>query len=161
MRLVLKIAAGVALGLFVATVLATGLTLYGMRSLSNELSSTFEQIAEELAASEPATVDEEFRKPTTRSAIAEGSRANVDTPMIALAKPVENESADNLYRRTLAAQAGLRAFGDVTVPLDGVTGFATRAALREYQMLFALPPTGEPDTATLASMREMGLVDIR
>jgi peptidoglycan hydrolase-like protein with peptidoglycan-binding domain len=56
-------------------------------------------------------------------------------------------------------QAGLRAFGNDGIELDGLIGPKTRSAIREFQSLFGLPETGEPDAAVYAKMREIGLTD--
>ena len=56
-------------------------------------------------------------------------------------------------------QAGLKAFGNDGIELDGVVGPKTRNAIREFQSLFGLPETGEPDAAVYAKMREIGLTD--
>ena len=46
-------------------------------------------------------------------------------------------------------QAGLKAFGNDGMEIDGVIGSKTRAAIREFQSLFGLPVTGEPDEKRL------------
>ena len=46
-------------------------------------------------------------------------------------------------------QAGLKAFGNDGMEIDGVIGAKTRAAIREFQSLFGLPVTGEPDAEAL------------
>lgn len=56
-------------------------------------------------------------------------------------------------------QAGLKAFGNEDIQLDGVVGARTRAAIREFQAIFRLPVTGEADQAVYAKMREIGLTD--
>ncbi|WP_187970172.1 peptidoglycan-binding protein [Aquibium microcysteis] len=56
-------------------------------------------------------------------------------------------------------QAGLRAFGNEGIEIDGVMGEKTRAAIREFQSLFRLPVTGEPDGRLLAKMQEIGLTN--
>lgn len=56
-------------------------------------------------------------------------------------------------------QAGLRAFGNEGIEIDGKVGSRTRAAIREFQSLFGLPETGEPDAQTYAKMRDIGLTD--
>jgi peptidoglycan hydrolase-like protein with peptidoglycan-binding domain len=43
--------------------------------------------------------------------------------------------------------------------LDGVIGPRTKAAIKEFQSLFGLPVTGEPDDRLLAKMREVGLTN--
>jgi len=56
-------------------------------------------------------------------------------------------------------QAGLRAFGNDGIEIDGLVGSRTRAAIVEFQSLFGLPETGEPDREVYAKMREIGLTD--
>jgi hypothetical protein len=56
-------------------------------------------------------------------------------------------------------QAGLKAFGNDDMEIDGVIGSRTQAALREFQSLFGLPETGEPDQAVYAKMKEIGLTN--
>lgn len=56
-------------------------------------------------------------------------------------------------------QAGLKAFGNDGIEIDGVVGSRTRSAILEFQSLFGLPETGEPDEALYAKMREIGLTD--
>src|SRR3954454_21915835 len=56
-------------------------------------------------------------------------------------------------------QAGLKAFGNDGIEVDGVMGERTRSAIREFQSLFGLPLTGEPDKALYAKMKEVGLTD--
>lgn len=54
-------------------------------------------------------------------------------------------------------QAGLKAFGNDGITIDGVVGARTKSAILEFQSLFGLPETGEPDEALLTKMREIGL----
>lgn len=61
--------------------------------------------------------------------------------------------------RIVRIQAGLRAFGNDGIDLDGKVGARTRRAIEEFQSLFGLPVTGEPDDAVFAKMREIGLTD--
>lgn len=56
-------------------------------------------------------------------------------------------------------QAGLKAFGNEGMEIDGVIGAKTRSAIREFQSLFGLPVTGEPDQQVYAKMREIGLTN--
>jgi peptidoglycan hydrolase-like protein with peptidoglycan-binding domain len=56
-------------------------------------------------------------------------------------------------------QAGLKAFGNDDMEIDGVIGSRTQAALREFQSLFGLPQTGKPDQAVYAKMKEIGLTN--
>jgi peptidoglycan hydrolase-like protein with peptidoglycan-binding domain len=61
--------------------------------------------------------------------------------------------------RIVKVQAGLKAFGNDDIQLDGVVGSRTRAAIREFQSLFGLLATGEPDPEVYAKMREVGLTN--
>lgn len=61
--------------------------------------------------------------------------------------------------RIVKIQAGLKAFGNDDIQLDGVVGSRTKAAIREFQSLFGLPETGEPDQVVYAKMREIGLTN--
>ncbi|MFQ0814910.1 peptidoglycan-binding protein [Brucella anthropi] len=58
----------------------------------------------------------------------------------------------------IRVQAGLKAFGNDTVPVNGQAGKATQEAVREFQKLFSLPVTGEIDAALITKMREIGLI---
>lgn len=69
---------------------------------------------------------------------------------------LSEEVGDALVKRV---QAALRAFGNDDIEIDGVAGPRTRAAIREFQSLFGLPETGEPDGDVYAKMREIGLAD--
>ncbi|KAB2853667.1 MAG: peptidoglycan-binding protein, partial [Bauldia sp.] len=61
--------------------------------------------------------------------------------------------------RLVKIQAGLKAFGNDDIKLDGVIGARTKSAIKEFQSLFGLPQTGEPDEVVYAKMREIGLTD--
>ena len=61
--------------------------------------------------------------------------------------------------RIVKVQAGLRAFGNKDIKLDGIVGGQTRSAIKEFQALFRLPETGEPDKVVYDKMREIGLTD--
>jgi peptidoglycan hydrolase-like protein with peptidoglycan-binding domain len=75
-----------------------------------------------------------------------------------LTQSVPQESADET-KRNIRIQAGLKAFGNNDMKLDGVIGPRTKAAIKEFQSLFGLPVTGEPDDRLLAKMREVGLTN--
>lgn len=62
-------------------------------------------------------------------------------------------------QRILRIQAGLRAFGNQGIDLDGQVGPRTVAAIKEFQSLFGLSESGQPDDATYAKMKEIGLTD--
>ncbi|MEO3387859.1 peptidoglycan-binding domain-containing protein [Mesorhizobium sp. CAU 1741] len=59
----------------------------------------------------------------------------------------------------LRIQAGLKAFGNDAIEVDGVVGPRTTSAILEFQSLFGLPETGEPNQALLTKMRDIGLTD--
>lgn len=61
--------------------------------------------------------------------------------------------------RIVKIQAGLKAFGNGDMQLDGKVGARTKAAIKEFQALFGLPETGEPDEAVYVKMREIGLTN--
>jgi peptidoglycan hydrolase-like protein with peptidoglycan-binding domain len=76
-----------------------------------------------------------------------------------LTQSVPQGSDDVETRRNIRIQAGLKAFGNKDMALDGVIGPKTKAAIKEFQSLFGLPVTGEPDDRLLAKMREVGLTN--
>jgi len=57
-----------------------------------------------------------------------------------------------------SVQTGLRAFGNKDIEVDGVLGSRTRAAIKEFQILFGLPVTGQADAQTYAKMQAERLV---
>lgn len=61
--------------------------------------------------------------------------------------------------RIMKIQAGLKAFGNDGIQIDGVAGSKTKSAIKEFQSLFGLPVTGEPDDQLYAKMREIGLTN--
>jgi hypothetical protein len=69
------------------------------------------------------------------------------------------QTAATSNSRISSIQAGLRAFGNEGMEIDGVVGARTKAALLEFQSLFGLPETGEPDEATYVKMKEIGLTN--
>ncbi len=71
----------------------------------------------------------------------------------------EARAAVAVQADVVRVQAGLRAFGNEGIEIDGVIGERTRSAIREFQALFRLPVTGEPDDELLAKMQEIGLTN--
>jgi peptidoglycan hydrolase-like protein with peptidoglycan-binding domain len=84
------------------------------------------------------------------------------TKPAAAAKPEPAvQKADDTAKAELASltkkvQAGLKAFGNEGIDVDGVNGGKTRNAIREFQSIFGLKVTGEPDAALYKKMRELG-----
>jgi peptidoglycan hydrolase-like protein with peptidoglycan-binding domain len=105
------------------------------------------------------TIDDELltqlgAKPTTAAIAATPApapRAAEDH-----AEAAQPQASDALV---LKIQAGLKAFGNDDMEVDGVMGSKTQSAIREFQSLFGLPVTGEPDEALYAKMREIGLTN--
>lgn len=94
-------------------------------------------------------------QPTPRDLAPQGSAAGTD---VTNAIPA-NAPAASADVRIVKVQAGLKAFGNDNIQLDGVVGTQTSAAIREFQSLFGLPVTGQPDEAVYAKMREIGLTN--
>ncbi len=69
------------------------------------------------------------------------------------------QGAQGADARLVKIQAGLKAFGNDDIKLDGVIGARTKSAIKEFQSLFGLPQTGEPDEVVYAKMSEIGLTD--
>lgn len=73
--------------------------------------------------------------------------------------PAAMPSEPDADPRIMRIQAGLKAFGNDAIEIDGDVGPETRAALTEFQSLFGLAVTGKPDEATEKKMREIGLTN--
>jgi peptidoglycan hydrolase-like protein with peptidoglycan-binding domain len=94
--------------------------------------------------------------PTTAAVVPQPApRADVTNAIPANA-PAATGGAD---ARIVKIQAGLKAFGNDGIQLDGVVGARTVAAIREFQSLLGQPVTGEPDEVVYAKMREIGLTN--
>lgn len=84
-------------------------------------------------------------------------RPRPDTAAAAAKQPAAArfEGADSTATdRIKRVQAGLREFGKTDVSVDGVVGGRTRAAIKEFQVMFGLKPTGEVDDALYEKMRK-------
>lgn len=104
------------------------------------------QLLEQLGISETASVPLPESSPgtdliETASAVPAAPAADVGDPTV------------------MRIQAGLKAFGNDGIEIDGVVGSRTRSAILEFQSLFGLPETGQPDSALYAKMREIGLTE--
>jgi peptidoglycan hydrolase-like protein with peptidoglycan-binding domain len=96
-------------------------------------------------AAEPAVVEE----PAPIAPLPE-------RPQTVSARSEEPAAGDPIVKKI---QAGLKAFGNDSMEIDGVIGSRTKSAIREFQSLFGLPVTGEPSEELYAKMREIGLVE--
>jgi len=79
-------------------------------------------------------------------------------PVIPVSAPADG-ATQSPDARIVRIQAGLKAFGNNDMQLDGKVGARTKAAIKEFQALFGLPETGEPDEAVYVKMREIGLTN--
>ena len=99
----------------------------------------------------------------TRAAPEERSRqAEMPVPSAEVPKPAVQTAALEMTEADptiMRVQAGLKAFGNDGIEVDGVLGQDTQSAIREFQSLFGLPVSGRPDEAFLAKMREVGLTN--
>ena len=86
---------------------------------------------------------------------AGGAAAPAPAP-VPVSAPANNAAPD---ARIIKIQAGLKAFGNDDMQLDGRVGARTKSAIKEFQALFGLPETGEPDEAVYVKMREIGLTN--
>ncbi len=105
-----------------------------------------DRLVARLAAEMPTVRADEVPTPAPRGA-SQGTQIHGDT---VAAVP---------DRTVVKVQAGLRAFGNDAIEIDGVVGARTADAIREFQSLFGLPVTGKVDAALLAKMDEIGLID--
>jgi peptidoglycan hydrolase-like protein with peptidoglycan-binding domain len=94
-------------------------------------------------------------RPVDSAAVAAAAPSPAPIPVSAPA----NASASQPDARIIKIQAGLKAFGNDDMQLDGVVGARTKAAIKEFQSLFGLPQTGEPDEIVYVKMREIGLTN--
>ncbi|MFI0847704.1 peptidoglycan-binding protein [Mesorhizobium sp. IMUNJ 23232] len=106
--------------------------------------------AEQQAAAKPAQQQAKAEQPTAKPMPA----AKPD-PAVAKA---DDAAKTELASLTKKVQAGLKAFGNAGIDVDGVNGGKTRNAIREFQSIFGLKVTGEPDQALYKKMRELGYV---
>ncbi|MEP9371002.1 peptidoglycan-binding protein [Mesorhizobium sp. KR1-2] len=110
-----------------------------------------DQLLNQLGATPTTSAIPSAPAPQPRPASPQGKPAAV--------QPSEAEqpaSAPN-GQRVSKIQQGLKAFGNEDISIDGIVGGRTKAAIREFQSLFGLPETGEPDEAVYAKMKDIGL----
>ena len=107
---------------------------------------------------EALLLDQLGATPTTGAVPKPAPRPQTPAPPIP-SPPPANMAALAPDARIIKIQAGLKAFGNDDMRLDGVVGARTKAAIKEFQALFGLPETGEPDEAVYVKMREIGLTN--
>jgi peptidoglycan hydrolase-like protein with peptidoglycan-binding domain len=100
--------------------------------------------------------------PTTSAVVPRPAPRPVETAAVPVPIPASvpaNAPVQAPDARIIKIQAGLKAFGNDDMQLDGVVGARTKAAIKEFQSLFGLPETGEPDEVVYVKMREIGLTN--
>jgi len=80
-------------------------------------------------------------------------RPQVDAATTQSVSPADDKA------RIIRIQAGLKAFGNDGIELDGKIGPKTTAGIKEFQSLFGLDVSGVPDAETYAKMRSVGLIE--
>lgn len=101
---------------------------------------------------ETAPIAEKNKPQPMRAPDLASLTAKPDTPEVT--KPNVAISSQDIVR----VQAGLKAFGNDLVSVDGVPGATTKDAVRQFQKMFGMPSTGEIDAALIGKMREIGLI---
>jgi peptidoglycan hydrolase-like protein with peptidoglycan-binding domain len=71
---------------------------------------------------------------------------------------VEQASSGMNDADVMKIQAGLKSFGNDEIGIDGKIGSKTREAVREFQTLFQLAVTGEPNREVFEKLQEIGLI---
>ncbi|UVK38157.1 peptidoglycan-binding protein [Mesorhizobium sp. AR10] len=100
--------------------------------------------------------------PTTSAVVPRPMPRPIEMAAVPTPTPVSapaNTATPEPDARIVKIQAGLKAFGNDDMQLDGVVGARTKAAIKEFQSLFGLPQTGEPDEVVYVKMREIGLTN--
>jgi peptidoglycan hydrolase-like protein with peptidoglycan-binding domain len=108
---------------------------------------------------QPATAEPETARTGAEPAVVQEPAPIAslpERPQTVSAKAEEPADADPMVKKI---QAGLKAFGNDSMEIDGLMGSRTKSAIREFQSLFGLPVTGEPSEELYAKMREIGLVE--
>ncbi|WP_269932220.1 peptidoglycan-binding domain-containing protein [Aminobacter sp. HY435] len=116
-----------------------------------------EALLEQLGAAE--TTAGIAPRPTPRAQALAAPQARPEAAPTPMPARVATAPAVDMSARIMKIQAGLKAFGNDGIEIDGVIGARTKSAIREFQALFGLPETGEPDAAVHAKMREIGLTN--
>jgi peptidoglycan hydrolase-like protein with peptidoglycan-binding domain len=96
--------------------------------------------------------------PAPRPADVAAAVASAKPSVIPVSAPADG-ATQSPDARIVKIQAGLKAFGNNDMQLDGKVGARTKAAIKEFQALFGLPETGEPDEAVYVKMHEIGLTN--
>lgn len=118
------------------------------------------RLLEQLGSSAPAEqVSLPDEAPTPAPTVADIIQKTASAPVPGTDAMPTSSAVQKPDPMVLRIQAGLKAFGNDGIEVDGVVGGKTRAAIREFQSLFGLPETGEPDERLYAKMQEIGLTN--
>ncbi|WP_420959888.1 peptidoglycan-binding protein [Brucella sp. IR073] len=102
----------------------------------------------------PKRAEQEIDRTTTTATATQRPQA----PLKPQPQPAMPASFSVSSEDIIKVQAGLKAFGNDLITVDGVPGKATEDAIREFQKLFRLKVTGQVDAELIAKMREIGLI---
>jgi peptidoglycan hydrolase-like protein with peptidoglycan-binding domain len=110
-----------------------------------------------------ATIDQELLVqlgllPTTSGISPAPRPAPRDAVSETIEKVIATADPAGASERVRAIQAGLRAFGNQDVDVDGLLGPKTRSAVRDFQSKQGMAETGEPDDVVYGRLRELGLI---
>lgn len=97
----------------------------------------------------PKREDGAARSEAKRPQTVQATLATNSTPVM---------SQDVTSQDIVRVQAGLKAFGNDLIIVDGVAGRSTQDAIREFQKLFDMQITGQVDAQLINKMREIGLI---
>ncbi|WP_214473313.1 peptidoglycan-binding protein [Mesorhizobium sp. dw_380] len=111
------------------------------------------------ATPKTAAVPKPQPRPDTPAAVPVSLKTNSGQTNSGQTNSGQVDAAQGPDPRIVKIQAGLKAFGNDDMQLDGVVGARTKAAIKEFQSLFGLPQTGEPDEIVYVKMREIGLTN--
>jgi len=98
------------------------------------------------------------RAPDLASLQSKSAQEKKQVASVPASVPAIEQQARISSQDIVRVQAGLKAFGNERVSVDGVPGKSTQDAIREFQKLFNLRVTGEVDAALISKMREIGLI---
>ncbi|RCS23295.1 peptidoglycan-binding protein [Phyllobacterium salinisoli] len=124
----------------------------GIRTAS--ASGNADEIAQAIATAIPGTRPKRQESGIDRTMTTAVAMPRAPAPGRPQPEPQSTVSSQEIVR----VQAGLKAFGNDLITVDGVPGKTTQDAIREFQKLFRLKVTGQVDAELLAKMREIGLI---
>ena len=94
------------------------------------------------------------REAAEQAAVKPNERTRPETVTASLTTNAKPVTSQDIVR----VQAGLKAFGNDLIIVDGVAGQSTQDAIREFQKLFDMQITGQIDMQLIGKMREIGLI---